>query len=63
MAEVAGKQVVIKSIPGPIEVQSRNFSNDRIYSIGWKSRFDLKAGIQLTYPWIAAQVKATGQKE
>ena len=55
---VAGKRVQIKSVPGPVGVHSRNFSNDRIYSIGWRSRFGLKAGIERTYPWIAQQVEA-----
>jgi len=59
VAEVAGKRVLIKSIPGPVGVQSRNFSNERIYSIGWRSQFDLKAGIRRTYPWVNAQVAAT----
>jgi GDP-D-mannose 3',5'-epimerase len=58
VAKVAGKRINIKHIKGPVGVQSRNFSNTRIYSIGWKSRFDLKAGIERTYPWIEAQVKA-----
>ncbi len=63
VASVAGKTIQIKSIPGPVGVQSRNFSNDRIYSIGWRSQFDLKKGIELTYPWVAAQVQAEGHKE
>jgi nucleoside-diphosphate-sugar epimerase len=63
VAAVAGKQIQIRSIKGPVGVQSRNFSNERIYSIGWKSQFDLKRGIELTYPWVAQQVKATGHKE
>lgn len=63
VAEVAGKKINVKSVPGPVGVQSRNFSNERIYSIGWKSRFDLKAGIERTYPWVAGQVKATGHRE
>jgi hypothetical protein len=37
-------------------VQSRNFSNERIYSIGWKPRFRLADGIGVTYPWIAEEV-------
>jgi GDP-D-mannose 3', 5'-epimerase len=57
VADVAGKKINIKHIPGPVGVQSRNFSNDRIYSLGWKSRFDLRKGIELTYPWIENQVK------
>jgi GDP-D-mannose 3', 5'-epimerase len=62
VAEIAGKEIKVKTVPGPVGVQSRNFSNERIYSIGWRSRFDLKAGIKLTYPWIAEQVKTSGVK-
>jgi GDP-D-mannose 3', 5'-epimerase len=58
VAAVAGKRIHVKSVPGPVGVMSRNFSNDRIYSIGWQSRFDLRAGIERTYPWIEQQVKA-----
>jgi nucleoside-diphosphate-sugar epimerase len=57
VAEVGGKRVRVKWIKGPVGVQSRNFSNDKIYSLGWKSRFSLKDGIALTYPWVAEQVK------
>ncbi len=60
VAKVACKRVRVKPIEGPVGVQSRNFSNDRIYSIGWRSRFDLEAGIRLTYPWIEAQARAAG---
>jgi len=56
--EVAGKKVRIQYVDGPVGVQSRNFSNARIYSIGWQPKVFLKDGIQLTYPWIEAQVKA-----
>ncbi len=57
IAEVSGKKITIQHIDGPVGVQSRNFSNSRIYSIGWKSKFSLKKGIALTYPWIEGQVK------
>jgi GDP-D-mannose 3',5'-epimerase len=57
VADVAGKTIHVKHVEGPVGVQSRNFSNARIYSIGWESKFDLKAGIARTYPWIEAQVK------
>ena len=46
VAEAAGKKISVKSIPGPVGVQSRNFSNERIYSIGWRSQFDLRKGIE-----------------
>jgi GDP-D-mannose 3', 5'-epimerase len=58
VAEVAGKQINIKHIEGPVGVQSRNFSNERIYSIGWQAKNYLKEGIEKTYPWIEEQVKA-----
>jgi nucleoside-diphosphate-sugar epimerase len=63
VAEVAGKRIKTRSIPGPVGVESRNFSNARIYSIGWRSQFDLKRGIGLTYPWIKAQVEAAVKKK
>ncbi|HUU40800.1 MAG TPA: NAD-dependent epimerase/dehydratase family protein [Desulfatiglandales bacterium] len=56
VAEVAGKQIGVKWIDGPVGVQSRNFSNARIYSLGWQSKESLKEGIKLTYPWIEEQV-------
>jgi nucleoside-diphosphate-sugar epimerase len=56
VAEVAGKKIEINHIAGPVGVQSRNFSNDRIYSLGWEAKYYLKDGIALTYPWIEKQV-------
>jgi len=57
VARVAGKKINVRHIAGPVGVQSRNFSNERIYSIGWRSRFCLDDGIALTYPWVEEQVK------
>jgi nucleoside-diphosphate-sugar epimerase len=59
VAEVAGKKIRVKHVGGPVGVQSRNFSNGRIYSTGWTPKIFLKEGIQMTYPWVEAQVKAT----
>ena len=59
VAQVSGKKIQVKWIEGPVGVQSRNFSNARIYSLGWKPRYFLKDGIALTYPWVAEQVKKT----
>jgi len=58
--ETSGKKISIRHVAGPVGVQARNFSNHRIYSTGWRSRFDLKDGIGRTYPWIETQVKAQG---
>ena len=57
IAEIAGKAIHLNHIAGPVGVQSRNFSNERIYSIGWQARHFLKDGIARTYPWIEEQVK------
>jgi GDP-D-mannose 3', 5'-epimerase len=54
--EVARKNVKVRHIDGPIGVQSRNFSNGRIESLGWRAHWPLRRGIEATYPWIAAQV-------
>jgi GDP-D-mannose 3', 5'-epimerase len=58
IARVSGKTIHLQHVEGPVGVQSRNFSNERIYSIGWKARYYLEDGIARTYPWIEAQVKA-----
>ena len=58
VSEVTGKKIHVEHIDGPVGVQSRNFSNERIYSIGWQAKVYLKEGILRTYPWIEAQVKA-----
>lgn len=58
VAKAAGKEIIIKHIDGPVGVQSRNFSNERIYSIGWQANFYLEDGIAETYPWIEEQVRA-----
>jgi len=44
-------------------VHSRNFSNARIYSIGWRAQVLLEEGIARTYPWIEAQVKAVHEDQ
>jgi GDP-D-mannose 3',5'-epimerase len=61
VADIAGKQIETKYIDGPVGVQSRNFSNARIESLGWKALFSLRDGVALTYPWINEQVKASSE--
>src|SRR3989442_1786656 len=58
VAQVAGKAVGVKYVEGPVGVQSRNFSNERIYSTGWWARYSLREGISRTYPWVYAQMQA-----
>jgi nucleoside-diphosphate-sugar epimerase len=56
VADVAGKRIQIQHVKGPVGVLSRNFSNERIYSTGWRARFSLRDGIARTYPWVEAEV-------
>jgi GDP-D-mannose 3',5'-epimerase len=55
-AAVYGKHIRIRHVKGPVGVHSRNFSNARIESLGWRAQWPLRHGIEQTYPWIAAQV-------
>ena len=55
--EAAGKNLNIKWVEGPVGVQSRNFSNKKIYSTGWRAKFSLKDGIKITYSWVKEQVE------
>ena len=57
VASVAGKKIEIRHVDGPVGVHSRNFSNTRIESLGWRARWPLRRGIEVTYPWVAAQVE------
>jgi GDP-D-mannose 3',5'-epimerase len=63
IAEVAGKKIHLRHVEGPVGVQSRNFSNERIYSVGWQARYYLKDGIAQTYPWIEEQVRNAREAE
>jgi len=58
VADVAGKRITVRHVDGPVGVQARNFSNERIYSTGWRPRFSLRDGIAVTYPWVRDQVLA-----
>jgi len=63
VAKVSGKEIEIVHVPGPVGVQSRNFSNERIYSLGWEAKVYLEEGISYTYPWVEAQVKAQRENQ
>ncbi len=56
-AKIAGKNISKKYVEGPIGVQSRNFSNKKIYSIGWKPKVSLEEGMGKTYAWVEKQVR------
>jgi len=63
VAAVAKKDVKSRYVSGPVGVQSRNFSNEKIYATGWRPQFALRDGIERTYPWIEAQVFAARRRK
>jgi nucleoside-diphosphate-sugar epimerase len=56
--EVSGKMLEVRYVPGPVGVRARNFSKDRIRSLGWRPRVPLREGIARTYRWVEEQVRA-----
>lgn len=57
-SKVAGKKVRIRHIEGPTGVRGRNSNNLLILErLGWKPKYKLEDGVQLTLPWIESQIK------
>ena len=57
VASAADKSITPVWVPGPVGVQNRNFSNDRIETTGLQPTVSLSEGISRTYPWIERQVR------
>lgn len=58
--EISGKQLSIKNIPGPEGVRGRNSDNKLIQEkLGWSPNFPLRTGMEITYNWIAEQLRKT----
>lgn len=58
IAEISGKQIHIRNVPGPEGVRGRNSHNQLLQqSIGWAPSQSLEAGIRKLYPWIDSQVQ------
>jgi nucleoside-diphosphate-sugar epimerase len=63
VAEIAGKKITKKHIPGPLGVRGRNSDNRLVAEkLGWRPTQPLKAGLQKTYTWIAQQAHAVNKK-
>lgn len=57
IASVAGKDITINNIPGPVGVRGRNSDNTLIAEkLSWQPRYNLRKGIEMTYPWILDKV-------
>ena len=57
--DVSGKDIRTEYIEGPVRVQARNFSKERIKSLGREAKVPLKAEIARTYRWIEEQVRVS----
>lgn len=52
-AEIAGKKISIKHIPGPLGVRGRSSDNRLIHkTLGWRPKQSLRSGMEQTYRWI-----------
>jgi nucleoside-diphosphate-sugar epimerase len=59
-AEIAGKTITPRHIPGPLGVRGRNSNNRLIFEkLAWRPSQPLKSGIAKTYAWIDQQVQKT----
>lgn len=55
--KIAGKQLTINHIPGPLGVRGRNSDNRLIKKmLGWEPDYALGKGLEKTYRWIEEQV-------
>ena len=58
IAGVAGKEVRLRHVSGPLGVAGRNSDNRLIQKVlGWRPSAKLRDGIAKTYPWIEARVR------
>jgi len=60
--KIAGKDLIIRHIDGPLGVRGRN-SDNSLYKekLGWSVSDSLKLGLQKTYPWIKEQLDLYGE--
>jgi nucleoside-diphosphate-sugar epimerase len=55
---IAGKNIRIRHVAGPLGVRGRNSDNRLIREkLGWEPRTPLREGLEKTYAWIATQVE------
>jgi len=57
IGKIAGKDITINNIPGPVGVMGRSSHNELIdYTLGWRPSEDLEYGLSNTYTWIFKQL-------
>jgi GDP-D-mannose 3',5'-epimerase len=64
VADIAEKDIGVNNIPGPLGVRGRNSDNRLIREkLGWAPEQTLRQGMEITYAWIADQVKRQHNKK
>ena len=59
VADIAGKQVAKRHVPGPLGVRGRRSDNRLITErLGWAPSGELRSGLAATYGWIEQQIAA-----
>jgi len=62
IAEIAGKTIIRKNIPGPLGVRGRNSENSLIRErLGWSPSQPLRSGLEKTYTWVERQFFANAK--
>ena len=55
--KIAGKRLLVRHVDGPLGVRGRNSDNRLIRDrLGWAPSASLRAGLEVTYDWVAEQV-------
>jgi nucleoside-diphosphate-sugar epimerase len=58
VADIAGKEIEVNHIPGPVGVRGRNSDNRLIEErLGWAPSDPLVKGLEKTYAWVERQVR------
>jgi len=58
--DIAGKNLSVRHIEGPLGVRGRNSDNRLVRDrLGWAPTQPLRVGMKQTYAWIAEQVDRT----
>jgi nucleoside-diphosphate-sugar epimerase len=67
IADIAGKQITINHIPGPLGVRGRNSDNRLMRErLDWAPSMPLRYGLEHTYAWVQQQLEgqqAGGQRQ
>jgi nucleoside-diphosphate-sugar epimerase len=59
-AEIAGKRLTLRHVPGPLGVRGRSSDNGLIQEkLGWRPTQPLRVGMEKTYRWIEGQTGST----